>query len=187
MSKPLRWNSGDLSINADTTVETGDAGAGAVQISIVHEGHRTPSAPSVPFHGNETDATVEWPSSEAGVASAKGKVIQLRVELTGAARLYSLRGDFAWHEAPLRLKSEDEEQAIYPGTVIYDRPATISPKVNASWSQMPMGNGNISISAWFEAPQDLVFYVGKSDSCKSPRYRWHLLHSSQDLSYIDRG
>ena len=108
------------------------------------------------------------------MASAKGKVIQLRVELTGVARLYSLRGDFAWHEAPLRLKSEDEEQAVYPGTVIYDRPATISPKVNASWSQMPMGNGNISISAWFEAPQDLVFYVGKSDSCKSPRYRWHL-------------
>ena len=73
-------------------------------------------------------------------------------------------GDFTWHEAPLRLKSEDEEQAVYPGTVIYDRPATISPKANASWSQMPMGNGNISISVWFEAPQDLVFYVGKSDS-----------------------
>jgi hypothetical protein len=95
VTEPLRWNGGELSINADT-VETGDTTASAVQISIVYEGrHWTPS--SLPFHGNETNATVEW--SAAGMnlmASATGRVIQLEVVLTGAARLYSLRGNFAW-------------------------------------------------------------------------------------------
>jgi hypothetical protein len=29
---------------------------------------------------------------------------------------------------------------------------------------MPLGNGNLSVSVWFEPPHDLVFYLGKSDS-----------------------
>lgn len=112
VTKPIRWNSGELTINADTTT-TIDSDYGwsrpstremmlsnaaigsAVQISIAQAGQRR-GPPSVPFRGNETNATVEWPGS-GGVASAAGELIQLEVVLTGAARLYSLRGDFAWH------------------------------------------------------------------------------------------
>jgi len=92
VSKPLLWHGGELTINADT-VKGGEASAGAVAMYIVEQGHRTPG--SVPFHGNETDATVQWPGG-GKMSSLKGKTVQLEVVLTGAARLYALKGDFAW-------------------------------------------------------------------------------------------
>ena len=62
MTKPLLWNSGELTINADTTADAPSsqeeegaeagvavAGVGAVAIFVLEEGHRTPS--SLPFHG----------------------------------------------------------------------------------------------------------------------------------------
>ena len=62
MTKPLLWNSGELTINADTTADAASsqeeegaeagvavAGVGAVAIFVLEEGHRTPS--SLPFHG----------------------------------------------------------------------------------------------------------------------------------------
>ena len=95
MSKPLLWNGGDLTINADT-VERGEATAGAVTVSVKEGGGEwTPH--SVPFHGNETNATAKWPAScKSPLAAAAGKTIQLEVVVTGAARLYALRGNFVW-------------------------------------------------------------------------------------------
>jgi hypothetical protein len=94
VSKPLLWKGGELTINADTLKTAGEAtSTGAVAIYILEEGHRTPS--SVPFSGNKTDATVEWPAG-GRMDSVKGKTVQLEVVLTGAAKLYALRGDFAW-------------------------------------------------------------------------------------------
>ena len=62
--------------------------------------------------------------------------------------------------APAALKTDD-----YPGSVVYDKPAIAIPGVtNFSWSAMPLGNGNLSVSVWFEPPHDLSFYLGKSDS-----------------------
>eukprot|EP01051_Picozoa_sp_SAG22_P002150 SAG22_NODE_94_length_20824_cov_230.693718_11_plen_1262_part_00 len=59
------------------------------------------------------------------------------------------------------LKTDDD----YPGSVVYDKPARAIPDVtNFSWSAMPLGNGNLSVSVWFEPPRHLVFYLGKSDS-----------------------
>lgn len=92
VSKPILWNGGEMMINADT-VKGGEAAAGAVAVFVVELGHRTPS--SAPFHGNKTDATVEWPAG-GKMDSLKGKTVQLEVVLTGAAKLYALRGDFTW-------------------------------------------------------------------------------------------
>jgi hypothetical protein len=92
VSKPLLWHGGELTINADT-VQGGDDAAGSVEIHVIEQGHRSP--PSLPFHGNQTNATVEW-SGAGKMDSLRGKVVALDVRLSGVARLYALRGDFTW-------------------------------------------------------------------------------------------
>ena len=58
----------------------------------------------------------------------------------------------------------------YPGSVIYDTPASadgaglFNHTAPLSYSQMPLGNGEISVSLWVEAPHSIAFYVGRSDS-----------------------
>ena len=79
-------------MNADT-VEGDEPHAGSVTIYILEQGHRTP--PSLPFHGNKTNATVEWPAG-GDMDSLTGKTIQIAATLAGAAKLYALRGDFTW-------------------------------------------------------------------------------------------
>ena len=76
-----------LRINADTLL------GGSVTVSAIEDGHKTPD--SLPFSGNETAATVMWPSG-GKMASLQGKTIQLQATLGGEARLYSLRGNFVW-------------------------------------------------------------------------------------------
>ena len=93
VSKPIVWNGGELTINADTVQGEGEGGTGAIALFIVEQGHRTPS--SKPFRGNATNATVGWPNG-GKMDSVKGKTVQLEVVITGAAKLYALRGDFVW-------------------------------------------------------------------------------------------
>ena len=92
LSKPLLWNGGELIINADT-VKGDEPQAGSVTIYVLEQGRRTP--PSLPFYGNTTNTTIEWPSG-GDMDSLTGKTIQLAATLTGAAKLYALRGDFTW-------------------------------------------------------------------------------------------
>ena len=50
------------------------AAAGSVTIVAIEDGYRTPA--SLPFHGNETNATVRW-AGAGKMASLQGKTIQL--------------------------------------------------------------------------------------------------------------
>jgi hypothetical protein len=77
-----------------------------------------------------------------------------------------------------RLKTEDPAAAYppYPGTIVYATPAqqplvgvpgsltSRTHRAPLSWSHMPLGNGNLSVSVWVEPGSALAFYVGKSDS-----------------------
>lgn len=99
VSAPITWNGGELSINADCLAAMSPSDLttrqpGSVTIAVVEEGHRAPS--SHPFAGNETNATVFWPGG-GRMSSLAGKVVQLEVQLSGAAQLYALRGDFSWN------------------------------------------------------------------------------------------
>ena len=97
LSAPLLWHGGELRINADTTTGSstrGDGGgASAIAIAAVEQGHKT--LDSLPFRGNSTNATVLWPGG-GKMDLLRGKTVQLQVTLTGASRLYALRGDFDW-------------------------------------------------------------------------------------------
>eukprot|EP01052_Picozoa_sp_SAG31_P015880 SAG31_NODE_1034_length_10228_cov_89.107316_5_plen_108_part_00 len=92
VSKPLLWHGGELKINADTMQGDEDA-TGSVTIHVVEQGRRSLS--SLPFQGNQTNATVEW-SGGGKLDASRGKTFVLEVWLSGAARLCSLRGDFEW-------------------------------------------------------------------------------------------
>ena len=79
------------------------------------------------------------------------------------------------------LKTDDVDDVPYPGTVVFAKPAqeplvgvpsnmsSRNHRAPLSWSQMPLGNGNISVSVWIKADSDLAFYVGKSDSYDETR------------------
>jgi hypothetical protein len=91
-TKLLLWHGGELVINADT-LAGGPGTAGSVTIVAIEDGYRTPA--SLPFHGNETNATVRW-AGAGKMASLQGKKIQLEATITGSVRLYALRGSFTW-------------------------------------------------------------------------------------------
>ena len=67
---------------------------GAVTIVVIEDGYRTPS--SLPYRGNETNATIKWPRG-GKMASVTGRTVQLEITIVGTgSRLYALRGNFSW-------------------------------------------------------------------------------------------
>jgi hypothetical protein len=93
----VMWGGGDLIVNADSAFSTQDA----VIVAVLDATTRTPltgygAADSLPFAGmNQTACIWSWGADHQTMSALVGKAVRFEVELTGGARLYSLRGRFA--------------------------------------------------------------------------------------------
>ena len=101
-TRPVKWQGGDLLVNADAARSVHDAVTVAVLDGATGQAlSGFASASSLAFVGkNETAQAWSWGSGHETMRSLAGRTVCFEVTLTGAARLYSLRGRFnllTWH------------------------------------------------------------------------------------------
>ena len=102
LTQPLLWHGGGLTINADATAGGASRGGMVVVAAAVVDGDesqtRRTTPWSLPFEGNATNATVAFKSGLDEFAALHGATIQIKVVISGAAQLFSLRGNFSWQQ-----------------------------------------------------------------------------------------
>jgi hypothetical protein len=98
-TKPMVWHSGDLLLNADSSVSATDQ----LLVQVVDAAdNRTVNgysfSDSIPFTGNSTAAAAQWKAGKS-MQGLAGQTVAIDVQLVGTSKLYSLAGMFSFFDA----------------------------------------------------------------------------------------